>query len=147
MISPTAHLTRHTPAEVKKNWVVLDAKNQILGNVAAKAAHYLRGKHKGSYTTHIDDGDYVIIINAEKIAISGDKARNKFYYFHSNHPGGIKGIRYDEMLAKHPERVLELAVKGMIRNHRLGRKQVGNLRVYAGETHPHAAHKPVSVAM
>ncbi|MBN8218256.1 MAG: 50S ribosomal protein L13 [Spirochaetes bacterium] len=127
---------------IKHDWFVLDASGRILGDVATKAAHILRGKHKANFSPHLDLGDYVVIVNAEKVKVSGKKLTDKIYWSHSGFVGNIKGVPFQEMLAKQPERVLELAIKGMIKNHVLGRAQLKKLKVYAGGEHPHAAHKP-----
>lgn len=140
--------TKHQGAKtLKKTWVLLDAKGRILGDVAAKAAHILRGKHKTSYTPNMDDGDFVVIVNADKVEVSGKKRLQKQYHFHSGYVGNIKSVSLEEMLQKKPAHVLELAVKGMIKRSRLGREQLRNLRVYAGSEHPHASHNPVPVAV
>ncbi|MBI1317980.1 MAG: 50S ribosomal protein L13 [Candidatus Hydrogenedens sp.] len=125
--------------EVKRNWHVIDAEGQVLGRVAVEAAKLLRGKHKPQYTPYLDCGDHVIVINAEKIRVTGTKAENKMYYRHSGYPGGLTEAAYREVMEKHPTRVLELAIKGMLPHNRLGRKLATNFRVYAGAEHPHVA--------
>jgi large subunit ribosomal protein L13 len=130
------------PAEVKRDWWVIDAKNQMLGHVAVKAATLLRGKHKPIYTTHVDTGDFVVVINAEKIHVTGDKLAQKTYYRHSGYPGGIKSRTLGEMLDRKPEEVIRKAVKGMLPRNRLARQQLTKLKVYAGPDHPHAAQQP-----
>nr|WP_164471046.1 50S ribosomal protein L13 [Berryella intestinalis] len=130
------------PLEVERNWVLIDAEDQILGRVAVEAAKILRGKNKPQYTPHVDTGDFVVIINAEKIRVTGNKATDKRYYRHSGYPGGLKSESFNEAIAKHPERVLEHAVKGMLPKNTLGRAMGKKLKVYAGPEHPHAAQQP-----
>ena len=135
------------PLEVEREWFVIDATDQILGKVAAKAATILRGKHKPQYTPHVDTGDFVIVINADKIRVTGNKALDKRYYRHSGYPGGQKSENFTEAMAKHPERVIEHAVKGMLPKTTLGRAMGKKLKVYAGPEHPHAAQKPREIKM
>ena len=135
------------PLEVEREWVVIDATDQVLGRVAAKAAHILKGKHKPQYTPHVDTGDFVIIVNADKIRMTGTKATSKEYYRHSGFPGGLKMETFVEAMQKHPERVIEHAVKGMLPKNTLGRKQGKKLKVYVGPEHPHAAQKPREIKM
>lgn len=130
------------PNEVEREWVLIDATDQVLGRVAAKAAMILRGKNKPQYTPHVDTGDFVIIVNADKIRVTGNKAQQKRYYRYSNYPGGLKSETFEEAMQKHPERVIEHAVKGMLPHNSLGRKMGKKLKVYAGPDHPHAAQKP-----
>lgn len=130
------------PGDVEREWVLIDAEDQILGRVAAQAAKILRGKHKPQYTPHIDTGDFVVIINADKIRVTGKKFTDKEYYRHSGFPGGLKCETFAEAMAKHPERVIEHAVKGMLPKNTLGRAQGMKLKVYAGPDHPHAAQNP-----
>ena len=130
------------PNEVEREWVLIDAENQVLGRVATEAARILKGKHKPQYTPHVDTGDFVIIINADKIRLTGTKAAKKTYFHHTGHPGGLKSESFAEAMAKHPTRVIEHAVKGMLPKNTLGRKQLTKLKVYAGPEHPHAAQKP-----
>jgi len=124
------------------SWYLIDAADQELGRLAARIAIYLRGKHKAIYTPHIDAGDYIIVINADKIKVTGKKSTDKKYYRHTNYPGGIKETSFDVMLSKHPERIIEFAVKGMLPRGRLGRDMFRKLKVYAGENHPHTAQSP-----
>ena len=133
------------PNEVEREWVLIDATDQVLGRVAVKAAQILKGKHKPQYTPHVDTGDFVVIINADKIRVTGNKADDKRYYRHSGFPGGLKSETFIEAMAKHPERVIEHAVKGMLPKTTLGRKQGMKLKVYAGPEHPHAAQNPVKI--
>ena len=135
------------PQEVEREWLVIDAEDQILGKVAVKAAHILRGKHKPQFTPHVDTGDYVIVINADKVRVTGNKATQKRYYRHSGYPGGLKSESFEELIKKHPERVIEHAVKGMLPKNTLGRAQGMKLKVYAGPDHPHAAQKPRKIEL
>ena len=130
------------PADVQRNWYVLDATGKPLGRLATEAARLLRGKHKPIFTPHIDTGDFVIIINADKIVLTGNKLEQKKYYRHSGYPGGLKTMAYKDFLAKQPEKVVEKAVKGMIPKNRLGSAIYKKLKVYAGGEHPHMAQKP-----
>jgi large subunit ribosomal protein L13 len=128
--------------EVDRKWYILDAANKPLGRVATEAARMLRGKHKPTFTPHVDTGDYVIVINADKVVLTGKKLEQKFNYRHSGYPGGMTATPYSEMLAKKPELTMELAVKGMLPKNRLGRKMLKKLKVYAGTEHKHEAQKP-----
>lgn len=130
------------PNEVERKWYVVDAEGQTLGRLASQVASVLRGKNKPEFTPHVDTGDFVVIINADKVKLTGKKLSNKMYYFHSLYPGGLKKFTASEMLAKKPERVLELAVKGMLPKNRLGRTLGTKLKVYAGSEHPHQAQQP-----
>ena len=129
------------PGEVTRAWHVIDANDVVLGRLASQAAQLLRGKHKPQFANHIDTGDFVVIVNAEKIALSGNK-RNEYRYRHSGYPGGLSRRTVGELLERRPERVVELAVRGMLPKNSLGRKQLKKLKVYAGPEHPHAAQKP-----
>jgi large subunit ribosomal protein L13 len=131
------------PLEVERKWYVVDAKGKTLGRLASEVATLLRGKHKPVYTPHVDTGDYVIVINASQIELTGKKLTQKIYYRHSNYPGGLKATPAGEMRAKRPERMIELAVKGMLPKGSLGRQQFKKLKVYAGSEHPHQAQQPV----
>ncbi|MBQ9068368.1 MAG: 50S ribosomal protein L13 [Eggerthellaceae bacterium] len=133
------------PGEVERAWFLIDAENQVLGRVATKAATLLKGKHKPQYTPHVDTGDFVVIINADKIRLTGTKAAQKSYFRHSGFPGGLREESFAEAMEKHPERVLEHAVKGMLPKNTLGRAMGKTLKVYAGAEHPHAAQKPVKL--
>lgn len=135
------------PEEVKREWVLIDATDQVLGRVATKAANILRGKNKPQYTPNVDTGDFVIIINADKIRVTGVKATDKVYYHHTGYPGGLKSETFEEGLAKHPERIIEHAVKGMLPKNTLGRAMGRKLKVYAGSEHPHMAQKPREIKM
>jgi large subunit ribosomal protein L13 len=134
------------PAEVKKGWTVIDADGLVLGRLAAIVANRLRGKHKAQFTPHVDCGDHVIIVNAEKVRVTGQKAEQSKFYWHTGYPGGIKErtVR-DRLEGKHPERVIQKAVERMITRGPLGRRQMENLHVYAGPEHPHAGQQPVSL--
>ena len=132
-----------TPADIEKRWVVIDAEGVVLGRLASIVAMRLRGKHKATFTPHMDMGDNVIVINADKIQLTGNKRHEKTYYRHTGYPGGIKSTTAEKVLeGKHPERVVELAVKRMLPSNRLSRKIMGNLRIYAGAEHPHEAQSP-----
>lgn len=132
------------PGDITRAWHVIDATDVVLGRLATHAATLLRGKHKPTYAPHMDTGDFVIIINAEKIAVSGDKRENKFVYRHSGYPGGLSKRSVGEMIEKHPDRLLEKAITGMLPKNKLGRAMGKKLKVYAGPTHPHAAQQPAT---
>jgi large subunit ribosomal protein L13 len=131
------------PSDVQRQWHVIDATDVVLGRLATQAATLLRGKHKPIYAPHVDTGDFVIIVNAEKVALTGAKREDKVEYRHSGFPGGIRATSYDVLLAKNPRRVVEKAVKGMLPHNTLGRQLLSKLKVYAGPEHPHQAQKPV----
>ncbi len=131
-----------TPATRERNWLVVDANGQTLGRLATQIADALRGKRKPEYTPHCDTGDFVIVVNAEKISVTGNKRQEKRYYRHSGYPGGLRSRTLEEMLARRPEEVIRKAVKGMLPRNRLGRAQLRKLKIYAGPDHPHAAQKP-----
>ena len=131
-----------SPATIERKWYVVDAEGKTLGRLASEVAKVLRGKNKAIFTPHIDTGDYVIVVNAEKIKVTGKKMEQKIYYRHSDYVGGMKETTLNEMLAKHPERVIEFAVKGMLPKGPLGREMYKKLFVYAGPEHKHAAQKP-----
>jgi len=130
------------PHELEREWFVCDAQGQNLGRLATQVAAILRGKHKPIYTPHVDCGDYVIIVNADKITVTGQKLEQKMYYHHSSYPGGLKQVTLRKQLQTHPERVIESAVRGMLPKNRLGRKMFKKLKVYAGPEHPHQAQQP-----
>ena len=130
------------PGEVARDWYVVDAEGKTLGRLATQIADALRGKNKPQYTPHVDTGDFVVVVNAEKIAVTGQKLDQKLYHRHSGYPGGLRSRTLEEMLARRPEEVVRLAVKGMLPRTRLGRAQFRKLKVYAGPDHPHAAQKP-----
>lgn len=130
------------PAEIKPTWYVVDAKGKRLGRLASQIAHVLRGKHRPDFAPHVDMGDHVIVVNAAHVRLTGDKLDKKIYYRHSLYPGGLKKRTAREMLETRPERMVELAVWGMLPHNRLGRRQIRKLKVYAGPDHPHQAQKP-----
>jgi large subunit ribosomal protein L13 len=136
-----------TPANRQRDWYVVDAEGKTLGRLATQIADALRGKRKPEYTPHCDTGDFVVVINAEKIRVTGNKLADKKYYRHSGYPGGLKVRTLGEQLERRPEEVIRHAVKGMIPRTRLGRKQLTKLKVYAGPDHPHAAQKPQPMEM
>lgn len=136
-----------TNETVRRDWVLVDAEGKTLGRLATEIAKRLRGKHKPEYTPHVDTGDYVVVINAAKIRVTGNKLQDKIYWRHTEYPGGIRATRLGEMLDKHPERALEKAVKGMLPKGPLGYAQFRKLKVYAGAEHPHAAQQPVTVSL
>ena len=128
--------------DVERTWWLIDADNQTLGRLATEVARRLRGKHKAEYTPHVDTGDYIVIVNAAKVRVTGKKETDKIYWRHSGYPGGIKGTNVATMREKHPERIIEKAVKGMLPRNPLGRAMFKKLKVYAGAEHPHAAQQP-----
>lgn len=129
-------------SEVQREWYLVDATDQTLGRLATQIATLLRGKHKPTFSPNLDGGDFVVVVNAEKVRLTGRKPDQKIYYRHSNYPGGLKQTPYKRMLAQHPERILRFAVKGMLPRTRLGRQQITKLKIYAGPAHPHAAQQP-----
>ncbi len=138
-------MSTYTPkaGDITRTWYVIDATDVVLGRLATQSATLLRGKHKPTYAPHIDGGDFVIVVNADKVAITGNKAADKMKYRHSGHPGGLKSQSIGELLATKPERVVEQAIKGMLPKTKLGRAMGSKLKVYAGPNHPHAAQSPV----
>ncbi len=135
------------PAEVKRKWYVVDATDQVLGRIASKIAHRLRGKHKPEYTPHVDTGDFIVVVNASKLRVTGRKWTDKKYYRHSGYPGGIYETSFDEMQQRFPGRVLEKAVKGMLPKNRLGHAMFGKLKVYPDAMHPHTAQQPQTLEL
>jgi large subunit ribosomal protein L13 len=131
--------------EIEREWLVVDARDQVLGRLATRVASLLRGKHKPTYSTHLDVGDYVVVINAKDVRLTGRKADQKTYFKHSGYMGSEKFVRFKTMLARRPERVIELAVKGMLPKNALGRQMLGKLRVYADAGHPHAPQQPRTI--
>lgn len=129
-------------SEIDREWWIVDATDLILGRLAADVAHVLRGKHKPSFSSHLDNGDHVIVVNAGKVRLSGDKLGSKTWYRHSNYPGGLREMRYDRLLAERPEIAIEKAVKGMLPSNRLGRSMLHKLKVYRGPDHPHSSQRP-----
>ena len=130
------------PGDVERTWHVIDATDVVLGRLATQVATLLRGKHKATFAPHVDTGDFVIVVNADKVALTGNKRDGKLAYRHSGYPGGLRAVPYGDLLAKRPERVIEKAVRGMLPKTSLGRAQLRKLKVYAGPEHPHAAQKP-----
>ncbi|MCG3730838.1 50S ribosomal protein L13 [Vibrio cincinnatiensis] len=130
------------PETVKRDWYIVDAEGKTLGRLASEIASRLRGKHKAEYTPHVDTGDYIIVVNAEKVAVTGNKAKDKMYHRHSEFPGGLKSFSFEKLIERKPEMVLELAVKGMLPRGPLGRAMYRKLKVYAGAEHNHAAQQP-----
>ncbi len=130
------------PSEVKRDWYLVDATDKTLGRLASEIAKRLRGKHKPVYTPHVDTGDYIVVINAEKVRVSGNKTTDKIYYRHTGYPGGIKSTTFDKLIQRAPERVIETAVKGMLPKNPLGRAMFRKLKVYAGTEHKHTAQQP-----
>ena len=130
------------PNEVERKWYIIDAEGKVLGRLATEVASILRGKNKPIYTPYVDTGDHVIIINAEKIKLTGNKLKQKNHTYHTGYPGGLKQVPYSQLIEKHPERIIELAVKGMLPKNRLGRSMYRKLKVYKGETHKHEAQQP-----
>jgi large subunit ribosomal protein L13 len=133
--------------DVTRRWLVLDAEDQVLGRLATKIARILSGKEKPTFTKHVDTGDFVIVVNADKVRLTGNKLDEKVYYRHSGYPGGIKGMTARELLEKKPEQIIKTAVKGMLPKNRLGVDMFGKLKVYAGPDHPHEAQKPEKIEL
>jgi len=131
------------PAEVRRDWYVVDATNKTLGRLSTEIAHRLRGKHKPEYTPHVDTGDYIVVVNAEKVRVTGNKLQDKMYHHHTGYIGNLKSIPLQKMLDEHPERVIEKAVKGMLPRGSLGRQMYAKLKVFAGPEHTHAAQQPI----
>lgn len=128
--------------EVKRDWFVVDASNVVLGRLATEVARRLRGKHKAEFTPHVDTGDYIVITNAEKVAVTGRKFKDKMYHRHTGHPGGIKSVSFEKMQNTNPTKIIELAIKGMLPKNPLGREMYRKLKVYVGSEHPHTAQQP-----
>ena len=130
------------PAEVKRDWLLVDADGKTLGRLASEIARRLRGKHKPEYTPHVDTGDYIVVVNAEKVRVTGNKAKDKMYYKHTGYIGNLKSTNFTKMIQEHPERVLQLAVKGMLPKNSLGRTMFKKMKVFAGSEHTHQAQQP-----
>lgn len=130
------------PETVKRDWFVVDANGKTLGRLASAIAVRLRGKHKPEFTPHVDTGDYIVVVNASKVAVTGNKVQDKMYWHHTGFPGGIKGVNFEKLLAHRPEAPLEIAVKGMLPKGPLGRDMLAKLKVYGGAEHPHSAQQP-----
>ena len=136
-----------TPADVKRDWYVVDATDKTLGRLATEIALRLRGKHKPEYTPHVDTGDYIVVINADKVRVTGNKARDKMYHRHTGYIGNLKSINFEKLLRKAPERVIELAVRGMMPKNPLGRAMLRKLKVYSGPKHKHTAQQPKTLEL
>lgn len=132
---------------VKHNWYVVDAENKVLGCLASEIAHRLRGKHKPEYTPHVDTGDYIVVVNAEKVAVTGNKMDAKLYHHHTGFPGGLKTVNLGNLIERHPTRAIESAVKGMLPKNKLGRAMIKKLKVYAGSEHQHQAQQPETLTL
>ncbi|MBX9810114.1 MAG: 50S ribosomal protein L13 [Burkholderiales bacterium] len=130
------------PHEVRRDWYIVDASGKVLGRLAAEIAHRLRGKHKPEFTPHVDTGDYIVVVNADKLRVTGNKAQDKIYHRHTTYPGGIYSTNFEKLHARHPGRVLEMAVKGMLPKGPLGYAMLRKMKVYAGTAHPHTAQQP-----
>ncbi len=143
----TYHTWHPKASEIQRDWLVVDAQGEVLGRLATQVAHLLRGKNKPTWSPHMDGGDFVIVLNAAGVQLTGNKAQQKVYYRHSGYPGGLKETPYRIMLARHPNRVIKFAVKGMLPKNRLGRRLLKKLYVYPGGSHPHAAQQPRPVAL
>jgi len=136
-----------TPATIKRDWYVVDASDQVLGRLASEIARRLRGKHKPEYTPHMDTGDYIVVVNASRVRVTGNKTEDKMYYRHSGYPGGIKEINFAKLRDKSPETIIERAVKGMLPKGPLGRQMFRKLKIYAGEEHKHTAQQPIPLEL
>jgi len=130
------------PHEVERGWYIVDAAGQVLGRVATEIARRLRGKHKPEFTPHVDTGDYIVVVNADKLRVTGNKTKDKLYHRHTTYPGGIRTTNFEKLHAKHPERVLQLAVKGMLPKGPLGYAMIRKMKIYPGADHPHSAQQP-----
>jgi len=130
---------------VTRSWYLVDATDKTLGRLSTEIANRLRGKHKPTFTPHVDTGDYIVVVNAEKIKVTGNKASDKLYYHHTGYPGGIKSISFEKLIEKAPERAIEKAVKGMMPKNKLSRAMLSKLKVYAGNEHPHSAQQPTTL--
>jgi|SRR5690554_2202384 len=135
------------PQNVEHNWLLLDAEGQTLGRIATEIASRLRGKNKPEYTPHVDTGDYIVVVNADKVRVTGNKAKAKIYHHHTGFPGGLKSMSFEKLIERSPERVLKLAVKGMLPRTPLGRAMFKKLKVYAGNEHPHTAQQPQALQL
>ncbi|MEM1436109.1 MAG: 50S ribosomal protein L13 [Pseudomonadota bacterium] len=135
------------PQDVQHNWVVIDAKDQVLGRLATEIAHRLRGKHRPDYTPHVDTGDFVVVVNADQVRVTGNKGEGKMYHRHTGFPGGLKSMSFNKLHERQPTRAIEIAVKGMLPKNPLGRAMFRKLKVYAGAEHPHAAQQPQAVEL
>ncbi len=136
-----------TPADIDKKWILIDAEGVVLGRLASLVAMRLRGKHKPEFTPHVDTGDYIVVVNAEKVRVTGNKAKDKMYYRHTGYPGGLRSMSFEKMVEHAPERTIEFAVKGMLPKGPLGRAMYSKLKVYAGTEHPHQAQQPQTLTL
>ena len=130
------------PSQIERKWYLIDAQGRVLGRMATEIAKILRGKKKPTYSPHVDNGDHVVVINAEKVVVTGKKSQKKFYHHHTGYPGGLRSMTFAQVLARKPERILKHAVKGMLPHNRLGRQMIKKLRIYAGPEHPHQSRNP-----
>ena len=133
--------------DIEHKWYTVDAEGQVLGRLASQVAHILKGKHKPIYTTHLDTGDHVVVVNADKVLLTGNKLEQKVYYWHTNYPGGIKSVTAKKLMQQKPEQIIRKAIKGMLPKNTLGRQMLQKLKVYAGSEHPHAAQKPTALEL
>jgi len=133
--------------ELKHQWYLVNAEGRVLGRLASGVAKILKGKHKPTYTTHLDTGDFIVVVNAEKVTLTGKKLKDKIYYHHTGYPGGIKAVSAEKLLAKKPAEMIRMAVKGMLPKNSLGRQMLRKLKVYAGPNHPHGAQKPIPLEL
>ena len=133
------------PHEVKRDWFHIDAEGQVLGRMATEIARRLRGKHKAIYTPHVDTGDYIVVTNAEKVVVTGQKTKDKMYHHHTGYPGGLKTTNFEKLQAYNPAKIIELAVKGMLPKNALGREMFRKLKIYSGSEHPHTAQQPIKL--
>lgn len=136
-----------TPKDIKRDWFVVDAEGQILGRIASQIAHRLRGKHKPEFAPHMDNGDFIVVVNAEKVKVTGNKLSDKFYHHHTGYPGGLRSASLSDMLERKPEEVIRAAVRGMLPKNRLGRAMLKKLKIYAGPEHGHAAQNPKTLEL
>jgi len=146
-MAPSVRTYVAKPTDRERNWLLVDANGKTLGRLATQIADVLRGKRKPTYTPHIDTGDFVVVVNAEKIAVTGNKRADKLYHRHSGYPGGLRTRTFEQMITRRPEEVIRLAVKGMMPRNRLARKQLTKLKVYAGPQHPHVAQQPAEMEL
>jgi large subunit ribosomal protein L13 len=136
-----------TPSTIKRDWYVVDASDKVLGRLASEIAHRLRGKHKAQYTPHMDTGDYIVVVNAEKVRVTGNKTQDKLYHRHTGYIGGLKTINFEKLIAKSPETIIVRAVKGMLPKGPLGRQMLRKLKIYAGAEHRHVAQQPIPLEL
>ena len=146
-MAPTTRTYVASSADRQRDWVLVDANGQTLGRLATQLADILRGKRKPEYTPHVDTGDFIVVVNAEKVHVTGKKRTDKRYYRHTGYPGGLRSRTFEEMLARRPEEIIRIAVKGMLPRNRLARRQITKLKIYAGPDHPHAAQNPKPIEL